>query len=918
MDSHPIALPTTPAPPRRPPIPFVAASVPVAAGVVLWAVTGSLYSLCFAAIGPLMLLASVVDGARAQRRARRVAHSEYDTAWDDAERELTRRHDDERRSRWHRDPDAAECLREPPLRGLEVVGPETRLVVGRGPTASGIRASAGDSERDRDFQRRCATLEDSPICVPLGAGVAVRGRRPVVAAVARALVLQLWLRHGFRHVAVQGDRLEELGLAGFARPSDRRSAALRLGVAVGPDGAPPTADAVLWLLDPHSEVPLGVTTVVDVTEPGRARMRTADGHLDIAVEAVSVAQSEAAARSGEEDDSAGGLPDRVDLGDLPQTSAPDGLAATIGLGENGDTVIDLVQDGPHAIVTGTTGTGKSELLMTWVTALCRSYGPEEVTFVLADFKGGTAFEPLRELRQVAEVITDLDEAEARRGVQSLTAELRRRESVLAAAGARDVREIDMPRLVIVVDEFAALLQEHPQLGAIFTDIAARGRALGMHLIIGTQRASGVIRDALAANCPLRLSFRVSDAADSRAIIGSDAASQIPGGPGSRGLVVVRRPQDDDVETSRVALTGPADLRAAAGQWAHAHGPRSPWLPALPSLLPLENLSTQDGDGAIVIGRADEPAAQSQPLELLSIGTDRGIAVIGAPGTGRTSLLRALARQHSAALWLSSDPEAVWDGVTALARSETTPPRLVLCDELDARLADLPAEYSAQLALLWEQALRICTRTTFVITATRGTGAAARVLDSLPRRALLRMTSRVEHLAAGGDSASFDPHRAPGRARIGDREVQIAWTPPEPLLRSPGTRRRGARRPGWQPTAAVTAIVSSGARSAAEALGAAHPQSTVSLVTDASTVAADPDRPLVLVGESDVWQREWMLWQRVRREGEVLIRAENPADLRQLCGVRELPPYARPHAGRAWSLIDGGGTQRVVLTALEPR
>lgn len=917
MDSQPIAVPTPPAPARRPPIPVVAASVPVAAGVVLWAVTGSLYSLCFAAIGPLMLLASVADGARAQRRARRVARGDYDTAWADAERELARRHDEERRSRWHRDPDAAECLREPPLRGLEGVGPETRVVVGRGATASGIRTTAGDSERDREFQRRCATLEDAPICVPLGAGIALRGRRPVVDAVARAFVLQLWLRHGSRKLAVTGDRLDELGLAGFVRPVDRRRAAFRLGVAVGAE-ARPHADAVLWLLAPDGEVPPGVTTVVDVTEPARARMRTADGVLDIAVEGVSVAQSEAAARTGEEDDSQGGLPDLVELGDLVRPSAPDGLAVAIGRGENGDTVVDLVHDGPHAIVTGTTGTGKSELLVTWVTALCRSYGPEEVTFVLADFKGGTAFEPLQALAQVVAVITDLDEEEARRGVGSLTAELRRREAVLAAAGARDIREVDSPRLVIVVDEFAALLQEHAELGAVFTDIAARGRALGMHVIIGTQRASGVIRDALAANCPLRLSLRVTDAADSRAVVGTDAAAELPGGPGSRGIAVVRRPQDDDVRVTRVALTGPADLRAAAEQWAHADGPRSPWLPALPSLLPMEQLSAQTGDGAIVIGRADEPDAQRQPLELLRIGRDRGLAVVGAPGSGRTSLLRLLAHQHAQSLWLSSDLEALWDAVTALVESAGTTSELVLCDELDARLADLPPEYAAHLAALWEQALRICTRTTFVITATRATGAAGRTLDALPRRALLRMTSRVEHLAAGGDAASFDRNRPPGRARIGDREVQVAWSPEQPVVRAAGTGRRAARRREWRPTAGVTALVSSGARSVVEALGAAHPESTVSLVSDGTTVVADSDRPLVLVGESDVWQREWMLWQRVRREGEVLIRAENPVDLRQLCGLRELPPYARPHAGRAWSLVDGGGPRRVVLAPLEPR
>src|SRR5690606_27304489 len=141
-------------------------------------------------------------------------------------------------------------------------------------------------------------------------------------------------------------------------------------------------------------------------------------------------------------------------------------------------------------------------------------------------------------------------------VQSLTAELRRREAILAELGARNIAEANgrLPRLVIVVDEFAALLQEHSDLGAVFTDIAARGRALGMHLILGTQRAAGVIRDALAANCPLRVSLRVTEAADSRLVIGSDDAAELPGGAGSRGLAFVRRPQDSEAVATRIALT----------------------------------------------------------------------------------------------------------------------------------------------------------------------------------------------------------------------------------------------------------------------------------------------------------------------------------------------------------------------------
>jgi len=198
-------------------------------------------------------------------------------------------------------------------------------------------------------------------------------------------------------------------------------------------------------------------------------------------------------------------------------------------------VIDLVSEGPHAVVAGVTGSGKSELLVTWILALCAAHTTQEVSFLLADFKGGTAFDSLGGIPHVTGVITDLDGTGARRAIESLRAEVRWREAELARVGARDVLDprVDVPRLVIVVDEFAALLGEHPELHAVFTDVAARGRALGMHLVLGTQRPAGVVRESLLANCPLRISLRVTDPADSRAVIGTDEASALPGGTDAR-------------------------------------------------------------------------------------------------------------------------------------------------------------------------------------------------------------------------------------------------------------------------------------------------------------------------------------------------------------------------------------------------
>ncbi|WP_341957143.1 FtsK/SpoIIIE domain-containing protein [Microbacterium sp. LWH13-1.2] len=920
MDSLPIAIPAEPAPPRRPPTPFVAALVPVVAGVVLWLVTGSLFSLCFAALGPLMIVASLIDGARSRRRAHRLAEAESAEAWSSAEALLAQLHDDERQIHWHRRPDAASCLVQSPLRGLDAPEAGTEIVVGSGTARSGVRAMGGDGEREREFRSRCGRLENVPIAVPLGSGVALRGARPIVEAAARAVIVQMCLRFGTAQLTLIGDHLEEWGVSGFPHARAARRGSFRLGMArVGDTRL--TTEATIWLLARGDEIPEGITTVIDVVEPHRATVRTPEGIVEVAAECLSHAQTVVVAESrtdaAEELDV---LPAGVRLEDLVQPVSQTGLPAAIGRGERDDLILDIVDDGPHAIVTGTTGSGKSELLVSWVTAIASAHGPERVIFVLADFKGGTAFEPLRILPQVAAVITDLDEHGARRGVSSLTAELRRRETVLAAAGARDIREVGMPRLVIVVDEFAALLQEHTDLGVVFTDIAARGRALGMHLILGTQRASGVIRDALAANCPLRLSLRVGEAADSRAVIGTDAAADLPGGVESRGLALARRPQDTEPVPLRVALTGAADLRAVSMAWAGAEAPQSPWLPALPSVLPLAELSRAErGHGDLVLGRADDPDHQRQPLEVLSVGSDRGIALIGAPGSGRTSALRALARQHSDSLWVSRDPELAWDAVLSLASGGAPRSGLVLCDDIDAQINELPIEYGQHLAQLWEQILRNGTGTTFVVTATRAAGQVGRLLDSLPRRGLLRMPSRIDHLAAGGDSDGYDRDRPPGRLRLGDREVQIVWVPEE-RLRSTGVLGvpQSAERLAWNPRSAATALVTPASSVVAEVVARAYPECDVVSLSGEAPALPDSGRPMILIGESDAWQRHWALWQRIRSEGEVLVRAESATDLRQLAGVREIPPYAKPHAGRAWSLSGDSAPRRVVIPALADR
>lgn len=890
MDATTIVLPAAPADARRPPLPLLAAVVPIIAGVVLWLVTGSLFALCFAALGPLMLVASFLDGLRTRGKERRRAEAESDAAWLRAERELETLHSEEHATLWRREPDVAECLRELPLRGNDPVGRDTPVVLGRGLRASRVQARGGEDDRSRAFRARASQLDDAPVSVPLGGGICIRAQLPVARAVARAVVAQLCIRFSPSQLAVCGEDVPEWALETLPHVG-RRRAGFRLRLGEGDEAA----DAMICIRQPDEEAPEGITTVLDCTVPDHARLRTPDGEAAVAVEAISARQARAigtrmAARADDETS----LPDRIGLDEITPV-APVGLRAAFSRGERGDLSVDLVEDGPHAIVTGMTGTGKSELLASWVAALAAVHAPEDVAFVLVDFKGGTAFDPLRRLPHVVAVVTDLDADGARRGVGSLTAELRRREAALAAAGARDVADCpSLGRLVIVVDEFAALLQEHPELGEIFTDVAARGRALGMHLILGTQRASGSIRDALAANCPLRISLRVAETADSRFVIGSDAAALLRGGVESRGLAYVRRPHDAQAQPVRIALTSEADLLAVAQQWEMHAAQASPWLPPLSTQLALP--ATRET--AVLLGQADDPSRQRQPWVELVPG--ERLAVIGGPSSGKTSALALIASQLPDAVVVPTDPEQAWDAVAELAGGRHGP---VLCDDLDVLVGQYPADYAQLFLTRWESIVRDPAGT--VIALSRVSGAVGRLVDGLPRRALLRLTSKVEHIAAGGEPASFDRTRPAGRAWLDDRETQF-FLPDDARRIDPVA----AEAELWAPRRQLVGVITPAVDATVAALTGARTNHR--LVTFEQEETVDGDRGVIIIGDPEQWRAQWTRLQTVRTAGELVVAAECASELRQLAGVRELPPYARQHEDRAWSVEAGGRPRRVLL------
>ncbi len=390
--------------------------------------------------------------------------------------------------------------------------------------------------------------------------------------------------------------------------------------------------------------------------------------------------------------------------------------AILGRGPDGAFSVDLGRDGPHALVAGTTGSGKSELLQTLIASLALANRPNELTFVLVDYKGGAAFGPCARLPHTVGMVTDLDGALVERALASLGAELSRREAVLQEVGAKDVEDhrrlvgapggprTPLPRLVIVVDEFASLVEDLPDFVGGLVGIAMRGRSLGVHLVLATQRPEGVVSADIRANTNLRLCLAVTRDAESRDVLDAPLAATIsrttPGRayartghadltPFQTGRVGGRRPSvitpdqapvvellpaaelGDPLPRRRPGAEGEQDVTdlsllvaACVGAAAHLGLPpqRSPWLPPLPLLVVSTDLPAVKDPLAGLPGRVppaaygvvDVPGEQARRPLVLDLDRSTHLMVLGSPRSGRTTTLRTLA----AALAESAGPDDV--------------------------------------------------------------------------------------------------------------------------------------------------------------------------------------------------------------------------------------------------------------------
>jgi len=444
--------------------------------------------------------------------------------------------------------------------------------------------------------------------------------------------------------------------------------------------------------------------------------------------------------------------------------------------------IDLVSEGPHALVWGKTGSGKSVLVQTLVTSLLARYSPERFALVGIDFKGGASLAPLMVHPHGAGLLTDLNPSATFRVAASLRAEILHREQLFAdnqVASWQDLPDdVPCPRVLIVVDEAGVVANEAPELMAVLSDIASRGRSLGLHLLMSTQRPQQLPRN-IVANCALRLCLSVTDADEA-----SHFAPDIPGHllaslrHSPPGTVAIPR-RNGTYTLTTVTTDNPVV------SWS-GHQRRQLWCDELPGMVTAETIASTSSrrDVSYLVGVADYPDRQSQEAWEYLPATHGPLVIVGESGSGHTTCLTQLASSANLngveVVWGSSHPSVfAWQLLSFREKSADTGPQLFLIDRLDRTLQGVPPDGQAWIIDGLETlALQLSERgdgSSAVVTTAPGHGVASGLSRWNATRLLLRHRDATQWALAGGTSALHDPLAPPGRAVVG--EVAMQWCHP---------------------------------------------------------------------------------------------------------------------------------------------
>ena len=385
---------------------------------------------------------------------------------------------------------------------------------------------------------------------------------------------------------------------------------------------------------------------------------------------------------------------------------------------------DLVQlnlhekaHGPHGLIAGTTGSGKSETIQSYILSLAVNFHPHDVGFLLIDYKGGGMAHLFKKLPHLLGTITNLDGTQSMRALVSINAELKRRQRLFNRYEVNHINQYQkkfkngeakepLPHLFLISDEFAELKVNQPDFMKELVSTARVGRSLGVHLILATQKPSGVVDDQIWSNSRFKLALKVADRSDSMEMLHTPDAAEIT--QAGRAYLQVGnnevyelfqsawsgadyQPDKDELgiedhtiyrindlgqyEVLNQDLSGldladeikevPTELDAIveniqllAENQEIAPLPQ-PWLPPLRERMTLDELEAVDfhkewnkkpSDLELLIGMADIPQAQKQEPVSINLSKDGNILLYGSPGTGKTTFLQSaamdLARKYS--------------------------------------------------------------------------------------------------------------------------------------------------------------------------------------------------------------------------------------------------------------------------------
>jgi S-DNA-T family DNA segregation ATPase FtsK/SpoIIIE len=870
-----VELPSPPEPGRLPGIPWLSMAVPLAMAVGIWAASGSLLWSGFMAISVGYVVAAALEARHEARLEQRFRSERFRRELDRAAARLDRLEQEEHERDQLRHPSGSELLAWLYPVGQRVwerdashPAPLTvRLGTAELPADALVEPPSTDLHDELEPLLRRHRLHRRAVVVDLAAtgGLAIVGDPGPALRLLDALLLQLAVLVAPDVVQIRG-RPPDAGPTHWTDWLPHRRGAGSVAVEVtgpsGQDTAPMGGSVQLWSGSTTSGLPSSVRAVLHLHPHAPAELCIGHGPpTEVDLELGDAGSAEEAARllSGLVLDQVHlptpatlrgiGLP--LDPDDLLRRWAPGGswadrraLNAPLGVGDGGGVVhVDLMADGPHALVAGTTGAGKSELLRTWMAGLAALHPPVRLHLLLVDYKGGTSFGPLSRLPHCAGLVTDLTPQRAQRALAGLRAELRRRERLVEGAGVSDVVGMahdDAPAsLVVVIDEFATLLDEVPEFVEGVLDVARRGRSLGIHLIMATQRPSGVISDAIRANTSLRMALRLPDAEDSRDVLGAPDASTLRRDQPGRALV---RFAHDRLRAVQVAYSGaagagggpsvpihplghpapptaggdddapgPSELellvqacrQAATDAGAVAANP--PWCEPLPAVLRLSHGSSSEaGSGVVVLGQVDLPEHQRRGPLGLDLRRGGGVLAVGAAGSGTSTTLLTLAAASHALGWQvaaidaggglgplgpvpAGDHERVHRLLRRLQGRNDGPPMLLLIDDLAAfELAQRPVNRGEALDLLTQLATAAPTRRlALAVSARRRGDVPPELLHALGERLVHRCHDR--DAASGWDAPEWlaDPQLPPGRVAHRGRVAQVGlWKGPLPAARAP--------------------------------------------------------------------------------------------------------------------------------------